>query len=74
MISDYIKALSHEERHEIVRTYNILVETGSVGNEAVRYHAEEVMKLYGASSSHVTRWMEMVANECYKFYYNEMFP
>lgn len=70
---DYVAKLTHEERHEIIRTYKILEETGAVGDEAVRIHAKAFLEENDIPTSHIVLWMETITNACYRYYYEQMF-
>lgn len=72
-VEQFVASLSHDVRHEIVRTYEILEKQGSIGDEAVRVYAEKLMEEIGVPNGLVITWMEILVNACFRYYYKEMF-
>lgn len=72
-IQEFVQELTHEERHEIVRTYKQFEKDGFIGDEAIRIQTEKLMEILQIPSAHVTRYMEVLVSACYRYYYDQLF-
>lgn len=72
-VQEFVEKLSHEERHEIIRTYNIFDRDGVIGDDAIRVYAQKLIDEINALDSHITLYMRELANAIFRYYYNEMF-
>lgn len=69
-VAKYVEALDDDVRHAIIKSYEQFEADGFIGEEPIREHARHIVQHLGASDSHITMWMQQLAFECYRYYYN----
>lgn len=72
-VQKFVEELSHEERHEIIRTYKIFERDGTIGDEAIRIYAQKLIDEINALDSHITLYMRELANAIFRHYYDKMY-
>lgn len=69
-VTQYVDALSSDDRHAVIASYEQFERDGHIGDEPIRIHARQLMVHLGITDDyHVTLWMQQLAFECYRFYY-----
>lgn len=72
-LQQYVNILSHDERHSIINSFEQFEKTGSIGDAPIRVHTGAFLFNLGTGNSHITMWMQQMAFECYRYYYNAVY-
>lgn len=67
-IKTYVNNLDDSEKKSIIRGYERLEIDGTIGNEALRFFAEEYSREYGVGDHMIIFVMRELAFEAYRFY------
>ena len=72
-IREYVQYLSSHDRHAIISSYEEFEKTGSTGETPIRKFTTHFMAENGINQNYVTMYMNIVAMECYRFYYDMIY-
>lgn len=65
-ITNLVDSLSRDEVLQLAFQYDLLERDGSIGNVALRKHAQNIKEKWGCSSVNIVSIMRDIAFECWK--------
>lgn len=73
-LAAFVAALSHEDRHAIIQSFEQFERDGFIDDAPIRIHTRAFTDSLGITGEmHTTMWMEQLAKECFRFYYHVTF-
>lgn len=74
LVEQYVVSdLDEETCHIIIASYEQFRKDGFIGEEPIRIHARKFIEKYNIPPHGIAMWMEVLANECYRYFYRKTF-
>lgn len=67
-VAEYVAEMSDADRVACMEGYDILEQTGMLGDHPLRDHASALIEKIGSEHSNIVMFMMSVANECARYY------
>lgn len=67
-VREYVATLPDEEKFLIIQGFEKLEATGMIGDEPIRLHSNALLDQLNMDHDHITRWMELMTFECYRYF------
>jgi len=69
MISEFIKNYADEQKHQMIKEYEVLRSYHILGDCLLRQAAQRYIRENGMSGGYTTKCMEDIGLECYRYFY-----
>ena len=67
-VQKYVESLSDQEKLVIIENYERFEKDGAIGDEPIRFHAVQFIKLAVLGTVSIVVLMEKIAFECYRYF------